>query len=90
MSVTRSFYVAGVRFNPTSNIPEMGDRVLMKGEVWHGERCYAIYTEGGQHIGYLPRQLIPVFGDLADRDWRLVSVNLTAIPWKQYKIRLVS
>jgi hypothetical protein len=86
MSMTRSFYIAGVRFNPTLDVPKTGDRVLVKRSFWNGEKCYAIYTEGGQQIGYLPRHMIPVFGDLMDQTWRLTSVNPETVPWKRYRI----
>jgi len=90
MSVTRSFYIAGVRFNPTLDVLKMGDRLIMKRDSWNGERCYAIYTEGGQLIGYLPRQMIPILGDLADQEWRLTSINSDTVPWKWYKMELMS
>lgn len=90
MSVTRSFHVAGVRFHPTLHVLKMGDRLIMKRDSWNGERCYAIYTEGGQRIGYVPRQMIPTLGDLADQEWRLTSINSDTVPWKRYKIGIVS
>jgi len=90
ISVTRSFYIAGVRFNPTLDVLKIGDCIVMKGDAWNGEKCYAIYTEGGQQIGYLPRQMIPILGDLADQEWRLISINADTVPWKRYKIGLVS
>jgi hypothetical protein len=82
------FYVAGVRFHSTPQMAETGDHVVIKKESWRGERCYGIYTESEQRLGYVPRKLIPFFDNLADRNWRLECVNRYTVPWKRYKITL--
>lgn len=86
----RPFYVAGVRFHSTPHRVETGDHVVIKRESWSGERCYGIYTESKQRIGYVPRKLVPSFDNLDDRNWRLECVNRYTVPWKRYKITLVA
>ncbi len=85
----KPFYIAGVRFNPTSEILQPGERLFIKRELWHGERCYGIYSERGHRIGYVPRKLVPFFNDFVDRSWQLASVEPDSVPWKRYKVARV-
>lgn len=85
-----SFYVAGVRFNSSSEHPNVGSCVRIVPEMWNQQQSYAIHSESGQRIGYLPRKMIPSLQGLTGRQWQVASVNLNGLPWKRYKIALSS
>ena len=83
-----SFYVAGVRFNPSTETMKAGSRVQITYEIWDRQLCYAIYSEAGQRIGYVPHKMIPSVETLVSKKWLIAEVNPTALPWKRYKIVL--
>jgi hypothetical protein len=85
-----SFYVAGVRFNPVQNLPELNDRVLIRSGEWRGRSCYEIHTENGERIGYVPRRYISQIPAIQDRAWRICAVKPDAVPWQRYRISVPS
>lgn len=88
-SRTLSFYVAGVRFHRMIDHLKALDRVKLRSEVFGKENCYGIYTEYGHRIGYVPRNLVPVFNDFSVHDAYLCSIRPHTVPWKRYKITVL-
>jgi hypothetical protein len=84
------FYVAGVRFNVIKRPPKLNERVQLQLNQWNGHRCYEVCTEAGELIGYVPRRHIAEVTEIANREWRICAINRYTVPWKRYKISLVS
>jgi hypothetical protein len=84
------FYVAGVRFNAIQALLRSNERVRLQLSLWKGQRCYEVRTAVGERIGYVPRRYVAKITKIANRDWRICAVNRYAVPWKRYKISLVS
>jgi hypothetical protein len=84
------FYVAGVRFNPIRGNPRNGERVLVRRERWANEVSYAVYTTGGERLGYLPRERVSEFDQNRYRNrWVLLQMSNHDVAWKRYLIGYV-
>lgn len=83
-----TFYVAGVRFSSLSERLNVGSYVRIVPEMWKQEQCYAIHSDAGQRIGYVPRKVISTVEALVSPKWIITEVNRNALPWKRYKIAL--
>jgi len=70
--------------------PKLNERVLIRSGKWRGNICYTVYSERGECIGYVPRQYIAKITHITNREWRICAVNRYTVPWKRYKISLVS
>lgn len=87
-----AFYVAGVRFNRVAIPPRLNERVVIQEEQWRGLSSYAVLTQQGERIGYVPREAIPMVTETAaakDR-WCLCAANRFALPWKRYRVSIRS
>ncbi|MFZ0306721.1 MAG: hypothetical protein WAL89_00990 [Candidatus Sulfotelmatobacter sp.] len=82
------FYVAGVRFQkPVPNL-KTGDSILIKPEMFRGERSYAVVAGQGQTIGYVPRHLVSTVqrGEVVRA--QLYRAQPDAVPWKRFQVSL--
>lgn len=88
--VQHVFFAAGVRFHPSMAVVTNGAIVSLHCESCSGALAYAIFVANGVKIGYVPRALAQGMGDPESWEGRLQAVDRDGVPWKRYKVSLIS
>jgi len=88
--VQHVFFAAGVRFQPSVSDVTSGEIVNLRRENVAGTLAYAILVPNGAKIGYVPKAIAQGLGDAEAWDGCLLAVDQDGVPWKRYKIKLVS
>lgn len=89
-STTVSFYAAGARFYKLEEELEVGTNLRIVEDRFMGEKCYPIYALNGPEIGYVPKVLVPTLSQWKIYRAYLSSVDIYAVPWKRYEVRVVA
>jgi hypothetical protein len=84
------FFAAGVRFQRSACVVTNGQIVSLRHEKVAGTSAYAILVPNGVKIGYVPKAIAQGLGDAEAWDACLQAVDQDGVPWKRYKIKLVS
>ncbi len=81
------FFVAGARFHdpPEEDTPH-GSVVVLEKSLWQGQRAIRITTKRGQPIGFVPQSLVSLVDQTDHGEWRVVSFNPHAVPWKRCRV----
>jgi hypothetical protein len=88
--VQHVFFAAGVRFQPSVSVVTNGEVVRLRRENVGGTFAYAILVPNGARIGYVPKGIAKGLGDAEAWDGCLQAVDQDGVPWKRYKIKLIS
>ena len=88
--VQHDFFAAGVRFQPSASFVTNGASVRLRRENVSGISAYAILIANDAKIGYVPKAIAQGLGDGDAWDGCLQAVDQDGVPWKRYKIKLVS
>jgi hypothetical protein len=90
LHVTRTFHVAGARYQKVPTPPAAGDPLFLERGDWQGELSLAIVTAAGSCIGFVPRSMVAAVDRLTSPTLSLVEANLDAVPWRRYAVTLSS
>ena len=88
--VQHLFFAAGVRFQSSECAVTNGEIVSLRHEKVAGTSAYAILVPNGAKIGYVPKAIAQGLGDAEAWDGCLQAVEQDGVPWKRYKIKLIS
>jgi hypothetical protein len=88
--VQHVFFAAGVRFQPSVSFVTNGTIVSLRYENVNGTSAYAIFVANANKIGYVPKAIAHGLGDADAWEGCLLAVDQDGIPWKRYKIKLMS
>jgi hypothetical protein len=80
------FYVAGVRFHPSTGRLEEGLPVVVRAETFGSERCHVVYGPTGERLGYLPKHLARTIEGKNLGNATLSEVRPFAVPWKRLRV----
>jgi hypothetical protein len=79
------FFVAGTRFQkPIVNL-QAGEQVTFVADLFEGSVRYTVFVhESG--IGYVPKNLVPLFPNNVTLRGQLLTIDSHALPWKKYLV----
>ncbi len=85
-----SCFVAGVRFHTIPTNLEVGQRLLVREELFRGKRALAICTRDCVRVGFVPRNLVARLEGLQIPGALVVALDRYAVPWKSLMISFVT
>lgn len=82
------FYIAGVKYHKQDSDVSSGQRLLLKSQLFKNELAFAILTEEGEQLGFVPRSWIPLVERAKITSARLVETNKYGVPWRRYLVSI--
>jgi hypothetical protein len=80
------FYIAGVRFNRVTVIPQPGCSLRLAWEDIGALTGCALFSSENQRLGYVPQLGLSKLKSFRKPVALLTEVDRYAIPWKRYKV----
>ena len=77
LTVTAEFPASGNVWNRISVIIDFDQSV-----------SYAIHSQSGKQLGYVPQKLVPLFAKQKIATVRIDKFSPYAVPWKRYRVML--
>jgi hypothetical protein len=87
---SHSFHVAGVRFHAPVRGLRKGDPVRIVLSSFGEKPCYAVLSERGEKIGYVPQSEVSMLGGCRILRSYLSVVRNNAVPWKKLLVTVLT
>jgi hypothetical protein len=85
-----SFFVAGVRFQPSVRGLRAGAPLKIETETFKGAPSYAVRTVAGELLGFVPAKTVADIGDWTEFRARLLVADYDAVPWRRFRVTAAS
>lgn len=82
------FYIAGVRFQTVKPVCYLGQKLNVKQQHFDQSVSYAIHSQSGERLGYVPKKLVPLLVSQKIAAVRVDKFSPHAVPWKRYRVLL--
>lgn len=82
------FYIAGVRFQTVKPTCYLGQKLNVMQQHFDQSVSYAIHSQAGERIGYVPKKFVPIVAKQKIAAVRIDKYSPHAVPWKRYRVLL--